>query len=227
MDQNPCVIQAENNSELSSGYSSINSQAQKPSPNEESSASGSYCSSSNELDKLLHTSSLTSLKTKNVENMDFIDNGTTGRNRSSRTKLHKISNNLAYQNETICFVNSPSHSPITRPSKPKRVSEPYKYGENLNENFYNKPVQNQGSLLLMIQSQTNPKPKLRQTDSIVNENKTERFIMSKAIRSLSNLNVDNNTEQTDANSYRYNSKVCSKLYDKSKFNTIGEQETLV
>ncbi|CAF0788043.1 unnamed protein product [Brachionus calyciflorus] len=236
LDPNPSGLLSENNSELANTYSSSNNAPQKPSPSEESSTSGSYCSSTNELDKLIQSNSLNSLSHNNFsENVDFIDNGTSTRNRTSRTKLHKISNNLAYQNETICFVNSPSHSPRPVINKPKRISEPYKYGENLNDNFYqNKPVmQNQGSLLLMIQSNqgNNQRPKLRQTDSILKENKSERLIMSKSIRSLSNLNLENNPElNSDTQTHRINlnsSKLCSKFFDKSKFNTIGEQETLV
>lgn len=201
--------------------------------NEEKSSSGSFYSSNFDLDRLIQSSSVNSLEKTNInkknlnENVDFIDNANSARIRSSRTKLHKISNNFTYHNETICFVNSPSHSPVGQSvRKPKRISEPYKYSENAYENFYSKPVPNQGSLLLMIQNQdSNQRPKIRQTDSILSDNRNDRIVMSKSIRSLSNLKLES-SEQTE--DYRLNSsKLCSKYYDKSKFNTIGEQETLV
>lgn len=217
----------EQNSKFSNELNS-NHQTSKQNVNEEFSSSGSFYSSNYDLDRPILSSSVNSLKQKKLsENVDFIDNANSARIRSSRTKLHKISNNLTYHNETICFVNSPSHSPVGKSvRKPKRISEPYKYSENLNENFYSKPVQNQGSLLLMIHNQgSNQRPKIRHTDSILSDNKKDRIVMSKSIRSLSNLNLEN-SEHTEE--YRVNSsKLCSKYFDKSKFNTIGEQETLV
>ncbi|RNA09465.1 hypothetical protein BpHYR1_042378, partial [Brachionus plicatilis] len=196
LDPIPSSLALEQNSEFLSELDS-NNQGSKQNRSEESSSSGSFYSSNHDLDRLIQSTSVNSFRQKNLtENVDFIDNGNSARIRSSKTKLHKISSNLNYHNETICFVNSPSHSPVGQSvRKPKRISEPYKYSENLSENFYTKPVQNQGSLLLMIQNQgPNQRPRIRQTDSIVSDNKSERIVMSKSIRSLSNLNLENSEQ---------------------------------
>lgn len=216
---------ADNNSD-SSGYSSIN-------------AKSIESSSIYELDRVLHQTKQSLLKPsrKTLENIDFIDNAKV---RTSRTKLHKITNNLTY-NETINLVNSPSHSPIRQVQQTKsgkhRVSAPFSYTENQNHH--------QGSsLLLMIQTQANQRqPKIHKQASIgpnehnLNENRT----MSKSARSLSNLNVLSDYNRTfqhqqlapeQHNVYKVNVnanrlQICSKFFDKTKFNSIGEQETLV
>ena len=202
----------------------------------------------------LFNSSSNELVAKNQYfNADFIDYNLT-KHRTSRTKLHKISDNFTYlhskESEPITFVNSPSHSPTrTVPKPPKRVQSNQImktfaneiYNNQIIESYLNptsKNTQKPSSLLLMIQSKSN---KLKQKTENLNHD-----LLSKATKSLSNLNQQqtqlaldkrrqsgpqNNVAASKQPQYKVvNSntiQICSKFYDKSKYNIIGEQETLV
>jgi hypothetical protein len=209
---------------------------------------------------------------------DFIDYNLS-KHRTSRTKLHKIADNINYiypkETESINFINSPSHSPTQAEKNIKQIKHEssYIYGSNhqimktFSNEIYNnqiidsylnpttvnnnscKPTTNNNpisssSLLLMIQSNEKNSNKLKHKKNI-NENNLSDDLLTKATKSLSNLNQQqasalgkrrqsgptihaNKQYQTQYKVVNSNTiQICSKFYDKSKYNIIGEQETLV
>jgi hypothetical protein len=152
-----------------------------------------------------------SLVDSNPKTKDFIDNN----NRTSRTKLHKVSHHFVSGSsllQPISFINSPSHSPE---SGAKFAAANELYGQ----------PDSRG--LLMIPNKSQKKP------SKHTSNKSAKV----SAKSLSNLHQSQESPLDHRLAYpqQYkcvNSntmKICSKFYDKnnSNFNVIGEQETLV
>ena len=210
---------------------------------------------------------------------DFIDYNLS-KHRTSRTKLHKIADNINYihpkEIEPINFINSPSNSPTrveTNGKQIKRVASHLSesnqqimktfsneiYNNQIIESYLNPSTVNSSSnksttnnnpvssssLLLMIQSNDKNSNKSRQNKSTT-ENNLNHDLLTKATKSLSNLsqqqqasalekrrqsgptnhvNKQHHTQYKVVNSNTI--QICSKFYEKSKYNIIGEQETLV
>lgn len=207
----------------------------------------------------------------NYLNADFIDAGHKPftRQKASRTKLHKIVDNFNYlncadnnnanlvQQQPIHFINSPTHSPITKGQKKSSVRMLKK--QSLESSLKQQQQQQQSpvpsSLLLMIQ---------QNNDLINNENKnnSHRYASSTGTKKISTKSMSNLTQipasnycqsphRNEPSSYQVeslrrqsgsnlkhsqftgsvNSNTIHKLYsnsDKKKsYNIIGEQETLV
>lgn len=210
---------------------------------------------------------------------DFIDYKMS-KHRTSRTKLHKIADNLnpnlqhvSKEFEPICFVNSPSHSPIRSqpPQHQHHQLKHYKRNTTISKSSFSNEIYNNhvvesymnphrnnsvsSSLLLMIQSNEKTNQSKLAKHNKLNQHEE---LLTKATKSLSNLNqqhqanlidkrrqssgVSNSANSSTATTlttsiaskppqYKLvNSntiQICSKFYDKTKYNIIGEQETLV
>lgn len=164
-----------------------------------------------------------------------------GRNQQkhSRTKLHKIVDNFNYLNcadnivkqEPINFISSPTHSPIAKPTKKSTLRQLKKNEE---------PKRSPSSSLLMV---------MNKNDQNIRPQPIEKAV-KKSTKSMSNLAqiphmYRNNQQETTIDTHRRLSsstakqqyklspsttaaQICSKFYEaKSKYNIIGEQETLV
>lgn len=186
------------------------------------------------------TESATNTKFLNYLNADFIDNNTKQftRQKVSRTKLHKIVDNFNYLNcvdnmpsrqQPIHFASSPTHSPINNKGvKKPSVRQLKKHSVESSMNH------DKSSLLLMIQNDQNSRPK------VTNENK--KSVSTKSMSNLTQISK-NQTAGNETNTARRqsssnlknqynmggnsNSNTIHKFYDKTKYNIIGEQETLV
>lgn len=182
----------------------------------------------------------------NYTNADFIDNQINDRIRTSRTKLHKVStSNL----QPINFINSPSHSPtrmqpsnscakLIKKNKMINTQSNDAYTNHSDHSGSNKPNQiAASSLLLMVQN--NNKPKLsasvsnyhpKPTKSLSSLNILSAGCCDQLTSRRSESHVQPNNQSSNPNQLKINSstiQICSKFYDNSKYNVIGEQETLV
>lgn len=190
----------------------------------------------------------------NYLNADFIDNNIIKqftRQKNSKTKLHKIVDNFNYLNcadqnqvvvnKPIHFINSPNHSPINNKISSTKKSSVRQLKKHSVESS------NQTSLL-MIQDQ-NIRPNNNNVNSKIeslekmcsgNNKKTSTKSMSN-LSEISNRIIIKNSNESQTmrrqsssnlkNQYKtdnsMNSNTIHKFYDKTKYNIIGEQETLV
>lgn len=189
---------------------------------EESSSTSSYSSSSNELDRIMVKKPTTTTMIKQPET-DFIDAGLN--TRTSRTKLHKITNNLNFTNveapvpPKIELIKSYKQRPSdqfynTRQSRPNDVKE----------NNSECP----SSILLMIQSQSSTSNHRRLSEQC--NNQQQRVMNGGVVGNFKMSNGNNQQHQQQQNllnSTTAANMICAKYFEKNKFNVIGEQETLV